>query len=152
MRSLLLGTLLGLIGFATLVSADQDRLPPLNAERVKAGSGLYQKHCAACHGIKGEGAPNWQKPDEHGELPPPPHGPDGHTWRHSDAMLHQMISEGWRDHFNKTKRLTMPAFGEVLSPEEIRSVIIYLKTLWIVKQRRFQWQESKRQPLLSETR
>jgi mono/diheme cytochrome c family protein len=58
-----------------------------------------------------------------------------------------MVSKGWRDPFNKTKRLTMPAFGDVLSQQEIVEVITYLKTLWTPEQRQFQLKESRDQPL-----
>ena len=61
-------------------------------------------------------------------------------------MLYQMVSKGWRDPFNKTKRLTMPAFAETLSAEQIRAVVIYLKTLWTPEQRDFQSEESRNQP------
>jgi mono/diheme cytochrome c family protein len=40
----------------------------------------------------------------------------------------------------------MPAFGETLSPEQIRAVNIYLKTLWTAEQREFQSEESRNQP------
>ncbi|WP_218972842.1 c-type cytochrome, partial [Neopusillimonas maritima] len=86
---------------------------------------------------------NWKKPDEKGEMPPPPHDDTGHTWRHSDAMLFKMIAEGWRHPFNKTERLTMPAFGESLTDQEIGAVIEYLKTLWTDEQREYQQTESQ---------
>jgi mono/diheme cytochrome c family protein len=35
------------------------------------------------------------------------------------------VSKGWRDPFNKIKRLTMPAFGDELSPEQIRDVVTW---------------------------
>jgi mono/diheme cytochrome c family protein len=54
-----------------------------------------------------------------------------------------MVSEGWRDPFNKTQRLTMPPFREQLSPQEIRDVVTYLKTLWTQEQRQFQWEETQ---------
>lgn len=54
-----------------------------------------------------------------------------------------MISQGWRDPFNKTERLTMPAFEKVLTPQEIAAVISYLKSHWTQEQRQFQQQESK---------
>ena len=60
-------------------------------------------------------------------------------------MLYDMVGKGWRDPFNKTERLTMPAFGAGLSPHEIRAVITYLKTLWTPEQRRFQSEESRDQ-------
>jgi len=61
-------------------------------------------------------------------------------------MLYRIVQEGWRDAFNKTDRLTMPAFKGQLSHEETISVITYLKTLWTAKQRQFQWEESRREP------
>lgn len=119
-------------------------LEPLDPALVKQGQQIYQQYCASCHGPKGEGTvANWEEPNALGELPPPPHGPEGHTWKHADAMLYRMIEEGWRDPFNKTQRLTMPPFGNVLSPQEIRAVITYLKTLWTPEQRTFQQEETE---------
>lgn len=110
---------------------------------VATGARVYAQHCAACHGANGEGAPDWKRPNAAGELPAPPHGPDGHTWRHSDAMLARMIARGWRDPFNKTSRLTMPAYQDILTAAEIEAVIAYLKSLWTDEQRRFQANESR---------
>jgi mono/diheme cytochrome c family protein len=56
-----------------------------------------------------------------------------------------------RDPFNKTKRLTMPPFDGVLSPEQIRAVISYFKTLWTPDQRAFQAEESREQPFLTKS-
>lgn len=138
--------------FLAARSAAADGPPPLDPERVAAGRRIYREHCASCHGAEGQGAPGWQEPNEAGELPPPPHGPEGHTWRHDDASLRHMIREGWRDPFNQTQRLTMPAFGDILSPEQTTAVIDYLKSLWTDDQRRFQWQETvKQQPLAEST-
>jgi mono/diheme cytochrome c family protein len=58
-------------------------------------------------------------------------------------MLFQMIHDGWRDPFNRTERLTMPAFGGVLEAAEINAVIAYLKTLWTDEQRDYQRQQSE---------
>ena len=123
-----------------------DVLPPLDPNLVKHGHALYEQYCATCHGANAEGAPNWQERDEHGELPAPPHNAEGHTWRHSDAELYEMLSKGMRDPFNKTTRLTMPAFADTLSPSQIRAVIAYLKTLWTPEQRSFQSEESRDHP------
>lgn len=90
--------------------------------------------------------PNWEGQNALGELPAPPHGPEGHTWKHSDAMLYRIIAEGWRDPWNKTDRLTMPAYQEILAPTEIRDVVNYLKTLWTQEQRRHQADESEQAP------
>ena len=146
MPNVLLAGMMGLAAPLAVAGAAQDAPPALNPERVEAGRAIYRQHCASCHGTQGEGAADWQEPNEEGELPPPPHGPQGHTWRHADAALYRMVSQGWRDPFNKTKRLTMPGFEDVLSPEEIRAVITYLKTLWTPAQRRFQREESRGRP------
>ena len=117
-----------------------------HAGSAELGRNVYAKHCASCHGVRAEGAPNWEQPDAQGELPAPPHDAEGHTWKHSDAMLYRIVMQGWRDPFNKTKRLTMPGFSGILSPDEVRAVIAYLKTLWTPEQRRFQAEESRKQP------
>jgi len=135
------------------VAAGQTAIARVNAEtplsdtdQIKPGRGVYEQHCASCHGANAEGAPNWQERDAHGELPAPPHNAEGHTWRHSDTDLYEMVSKGWRDPFNKSERLTMPAFDAEISPEQIRAVIGYLKTLWTPEQRQFQLQESRDHP------
>jgi mono/diheme cytochrome c family protein len=121
--------------------------PPLfDTEQVKSGRAIYQQHCASCHGANAEGAPNWQERDAQGELPAPPHNAEGHTWRHSDSDLYAMVSKGWRNPFNKSMRLTMPAFRDALTPEQIYTVIGYLKTLWTPEQRQFQSEESHEHP------
>lgn len=152
MRSILIAVSAGLLGVATLAHATEVRPPPSDRQQVDTGRVLYQQQCAACHGVQGEGKPGWQERDVRGELPPPPHGPEGHTWKHADGMLYRIIRDGWRDPFNKTKRLTMPAYGETLSPGEIHAVITYLKTLWTPEQRSSQQEESQRQPFPPEAR
>lgn len=121
-------------------------------DEIRAGRQIYQAQCASCHGVRGEGMPKWEEPNAQGELPAPPHDPSGHTWKHADGMLYLMVKNGWRDPFNKTPRLTMPAFGQTLSPAEIRAVIEYLNTLWTPEQRRFQRGESARNPYPPEAR
>lgn len=134
-----------LLSAAGLAMADGD--PSLrDTAALDAGGRLYRQYCASCHGIEGEGQPNWERQNPWGELPAPPHGPEGHTWKHSDAMLYRIVAEGWRDPWNRTERLTMPAFEDVLTPAEIRTVINYLKTLWTPEQRRHQASESEASP------
>lgn len=136
----------GLVGLLVACGSGEKGPPAPEPETVALGRQVYQQYCAACHGPGGEGQPNWQVPNAQGELPAPPHDSTGHTWKHSDAMLYRIVLQGWRDPFNRTDRLTMPAFGEVLSPTELRAVIAYLRTLWTEEQRRFQWEESKDEP------
>lgn len=119
---------------------------PGAATEVEHGSRLYLAQCASCHGANGQGAAGWREPDASGEMPPPPHDRTGHTWKHADGMLYRIVHDGWRDPFNKTQRLTMPAFGRILKPDDIRAVIDYLKTLWSPEQQRFQADESRKAP------
>ena len=107
------------------------------------GKAIYTEHCASCHGPSGEGAPDWEQTTSAGEMPAPPHDSTGHTWRHSDAVLYQIVEEGWRDPFNRTERLTMPPFGRTLEPSEIRAVLEYIKMLWTHQQRQFQEAETE---------
>ena len=120
--------------------------------RAEMGKHVYEAQCASCHGARAEGVPNWREPDAGGEMPAPPHDAQGHTWKHGDGMLYRIVHDGWRDAFNKTQRLTMPPFGDKLSPNEIEAVIEYLKTLWTPQQRRFQRDESRKEPFPPEAR
>jgi mono/diheme cytochrome c family protein len=151
MRKFVIGSVIAAVGRIVVVHAS-DASPSLDPGDVKSGRAVYEQHCASCHGANAEGAPSWQERDAHGELPAPPHNSEGHTWRHSDAELYKMVIKGWRDPFNKTKHLTMPAFGDVLSQDQVRAVITYLKTLWTSEQRQFQAEESQGHPFPSEAR
>src|SRR2546428_739405 len=90
-------------------------LPTLDQHDIRHGREIYLRSCAVCHGEEAQGAANWQQPDARGVLPPPPHDDSGHTWRHSDAQLTDIMLNGMRDPFNKTPELTMPPFKDRLS-------------------------------------
>lgn len=137
---------LGLYALAASAAAAAAPTSSADAALVDQGRTVYQQQCAVCHGAQGEGARAWEQLDAQGELPAPPHGANGHTWKHSDAMLYRIIQQGWRDPFNKTQRLTMPAFKGQLSRADTIAIIAYLKTLWTPEQRQFQSEESRREP------
>lgn len=122
-------------------------LPALDQQQVARGRQIYVEKCASCHGRNAEGAPNWQQPDARGNLPPPPHDDSGHTWRHPDAQLAEMIRDGLRDPFNQTPELTMPPFKGQLSEEEIAAVIAYFKSFWSPEHRRYQEEQNRRPPV-----
>ena len=145
MRRVAMGVMLIVAG-QTVIARANGETPVPDVDSINSGRAIYEQHCASCHGANAEGAPNWQERDARGELPAPPHNAEGHTWRHSDAALYEMVSKGWRDPFNKSKRLTMPAFGGEMSPAQIRAVIGYLKTLWTPEQRQFQSEETRDHP------
>ncbi|WP_414832866.1 c-type cytochrome [Afifella sp. YEN Y35] len=135
-----------LASLAAVSNALADGATPFDPETVAAGKQIYGDYCASCHGEAGEGTENWQKPDENGNLLPPPHNAQGHTWRHPDGVLYQMVLKGWRDPFNGTPDLTMPPFEGVLEPDEIHAVLTYIKTLWTADQRALQAEESAARP------
>ncbi len=123
---------------ASSATATPIPLPTLDPSRVARGRQVYVQNCARCHGVNAEGAPSWQKTDARGDVPPPPHDDTGHTWRHGDAELTEIIRDGLRDRFNKTPELTMPPFKDSLTDEEIAAVIEYFKSLWSPEHRRYQ--------------
>lgn len=112
---------------------------PVPAERatdlVTLGGDIYRTECAACHGPRGEGEPDWQVPRDDGSLPAPPHDGTGHTWHHADAELLAIIADGSL-HSDPASR--MPAFRDRLSPDEMAAVLAYIKALWGPEQRAYQ--------------
>ncbi|HWP35516.1 MAG TPA: cytochrome c [Thermodesulfobacteriota bacterium] len=120
---------------------------PLDPLQVARGRQVYLRHCASCHGLNAEGAPNWWQADARGNLPPPPHDDSGHPWRHSDVQLAEIIRRGTRDPFNRTPELTMPPFEGKLTDEEIAAVLAYFKSLWSPEHRRYQEEQNQRPPM-----
>jgi mono/diheme cytochrome c family protein len=119
-------------------------MPALDPARVSHGQEVYQQFCASCHGINGEGQPNWQQRNPDGTFPAPPHTDDGHTWHHADGLLFRIIRDGQED--LPGFKSAMPAFGDQLSDTDIAAVIIYLKSLWSEEIRHFQWEASQQDP------
>lgn len=121
----------------------------LDADAVRAGATVYRLHCASCHGIRGEGAPNWKRPGAGGVYPPPPHDSTGHTWHHPDGLLYRIVALGSAEALGDTaheERYGMPAFDGKLSGHEIRAVVTFLKVRWTLAQRRGQADLSRADP------
>ncbi len=103
---------------------------------ARSGQEIFASTCAACHGVNGEGQPNWHIPRDDGTLPAPPLNGDAHTWHHGDGLLYRIIREGGT--FLEVPGIPnfksgMPAFAEQLSHQEIVAVITYIKTFWTGK-------------------
>ncbi|MDA0909728.1 MAG: c-type cytochrome [Proteobacteria bacterium] len=105
-------------------------LMPKNPTVINNGKILYENYCAACHGKKLEGQPNWRQRDEDGYLPAPPHNKDGHTWHHPDAYLFAMTKYGIEAMIGRTYPNNMPAYVEKLSDEDIIAILSYIKSTW----------------------
>ena len=52
--------------------ADTGLLKPDDVQVTALGRQVYATHCAACHGAKLEGQPDWRQRDAQGRLPAPP--------------------------------------------------------------------------------
>ena len=122
-------------------------LPTLDASQITAGEVVYATHCASCHGENLEGEADWRLQNEDGSFRAPPHDKSGHTWHHTDKLLHESVAKGGaRLPANLGGTSNMPAFGEVLSEREIAAVLAYIKSTWPEDIRQIQWEMSVRQP------
>ncbi len=127
-RTLSLITLMAL----TACTRHSGEAPNLNApERVAAGQIIYAQHCAACHGAKLEGQPDWTTRQANGRLPAPPHDDSGHTWHHDSALLFGIVKSGLVPPYAPPHYLSdMPAFGARLSDEDIWNVLAFIRSRW----------------------
>lgn len=98
---------------------------------VARGAVIYQQHCAACHGVQGEGQPNWRDTGPDGLLPAPPHDASGHTWHHPDEQLFALTRDGVAAVIGQPGyRSAMPAFAGTLSDGDIVAVLSWIKAQW----------------------
>lgn len=106
--------------------------PDLNdVQRVTSGRALYDRHCATCHGQSLEGQPNWTSRLPSGRLPAPPHDDSGHTWHHASELLFAITKFGLVPPYAPEGYASdMPAFGKVLSDDEIWNVLAYIRSRW----------------------
>ena len=103
------------------------------------GQAIFAANCAVCHGVDGQGQPDWHIPLANGVLPAPPLNGDGHTWHHPDGLLYRIVTNGGailEDPRVPSFKSGMPAFGGQLSRKEIIAALEYVKTLWKDKAKR----------------
>ena len=116
--------------FATPLAAAHE----LEGRDLAMGEQIYGEQCAACHGVNLEGAPNWQFRQADGTLPAPPHDATGHTWHHDNGLLFnytKLGSAGALEAMGITDfKSGMPAYAEVLTDEEIWSVLAFIRSTW----------------------
>ena len=118
-------------GIASLLPAEQFARA---SDDLAQGAALYAEHCASCHGAELEGAPDWRRQGEDGLYPAPPHDATGHTWHHGDRLLFDYTKLGGEGLF-AARGITdfesgMPGFAEILTDDEIRNVLAFIKSTW----------------------
>lgn len=79
------------------------------AANIVQGQQLYQMHCAACHGARGEGV-----------MPDAPKFRMGERLDQPDMVLMQSVKSG---------KKTMPPFFGILQDMQILDVLAYVRTL-----------------------
>lgn len=141
-------TLVSLLGLATAAAAGlilwkqldtpASTADPKNPRLVALGEVVYGKHCASCHGKNLEGEPDWRRRKADGTLPAPPHDDSGHTWHHGDELLFTITRNGGQSVAPAGFTSNMPAFGEVLTDEEIWASLAFIKSRWSPKSRAHQ--------------
>ena len=96
---------------------------------IARGELLYDQHCASCHMPNLSGAKNWKGKDKDGHNLSPPLNGSGHTWHHSDELLHNIIKHGFIN-LVKNYKGKMIGFGDKMSDKQIDSVLSYIKNYW----------------------
>ena len=117
--------------FPLLLIAGCSEAPQDDSATLALGQKLYSQHCGACHGMKLEGQPQWQRRLPNGRMPAPPHDESGHTWHHTDEVLFGITKLGLVPPYAPPGyQSDMPAFAGTLSDQEIRAVLAYIKSHW----------------------
>lgn len=99
----------------TAISAD----PDLAGFAVNAGGALFRTWCAQCHGSGAAGAKGYPNLLDNDWL-----------WGGTMADIHLTVSHGVRNTEDPEARFSqMPAFGEVLAPDEIRALVSHVQKL-----------------------
>lgn len=131
--ALALGAVLAACG-ETLPGEDA-RADPGDAAKVALGEKLYLQHCAACHGARLEGQPNWRARLPSGRMPAPPHDESGHTWHHPDELLFGITKRGMVPPYApRDYESDMPGFADKLSDDEIWATLAYIKKHWTTRE------------------
>ena len=106
----------------------------LEGRDIARGQTVYAEQCASCHGAELQGQPNWQRSNDDGTLPAPPHDETGHTWHHDNQLLFTYTKLGGQGalaergitNFNSG----MPGFEDTISDEEIWDILAYIRSTW----------------------
>lgn len=105
----------------------------LSPTLVAEGEKLFNANCTKCHGDKGIGeSSDVYIRDERGDLVATPAAPPlddtAHAWHHTDGELVGIILNG-----SPQRNTRMMAWKEILSEDDARAIVAYIKSLWSQK-------------------
>ena len=99
----------------TEITADAE----LNQYAINAGKAVFNTWCIQCHGVEGQGAVGY-----------PTLSDDEWLWGGDMEAIYLTVSHGIRNTDDLDARYSeMPAFGEVLSEEEIAQVVAHVRKI-----------------------
>ena len=128
---LLIAAGVGLWFWSIPSEAARDRAYPEDLGQVALGETVYRTHCAACHGTKLEGQPNWRERKPDGKLPATPHDENGHTWHHGDEILFRLTKRGVKPPLAPDGyRRDIPAFDGVMTDAQTWAALAFIKSKW----------------------
>ncbi|MEP4378946.1 MAG: cytochrome c [Alphaproteobacteria bacterium] len=117
-------------GFNDNPGGDVTRENLSDTQVVARGQEIYTANCAACHGTRLEGQPNWRVRNANGRLPAPPHDASGHTWHHDDQTLFDLTKFGLSKLIGSPVATDMPVYEGRLTDKEIWAVLAFIKSQW----------------------
>ena len=91
---------------------------PSSPESIAAGKQAFNRYCANCHGLNGEGSPG-------NDLTPEAPDLTDKNWKHgsTDGEIFNAIKNGIAPDFS------MGAFGDQLKDEDVWKVVNYIRSL-----------------------
>ncbi len=141
-RTAILFSVLGIaaagLGFAWPWLAAHVVRDDASAATIALGKTLYAERCAACHGASLKGQRDWKSRLPSERMPAPPPDASGHTWHHPDGVLFRITKEGPAAVVGGGYQSDMPGFGSVMSDDEIRAVLAFIKSTWPEQEREYQ--------------
>ena len=92
--------------------------PELYAFSVAGGKSAFKDNCATCHGTGGAGAKGYPNLND-----------DDWLWGGTVEEIYQTIAYGIRSSHSETRLSQMPAFADMLKPEETDDITGYVLSL-----------------------
>lgn len=114
---------LGVISYNYFSSSSSNGNLEASTLAVAKGKTLYNANCSACHGIKGSGVID----DKSETFLAPPLDESSHAWHHTDDDLVDVILNG------SPRNPVMIAWKSILSEDDARAIVAYIKSLWSQK-------------------